>query len=396
MSEAKRRAKRDGHPPHRPLNRGGEGAPAGSRPRPRGGNPGSQEDQVRRAAREAAINEFIAAHAPGPSREQIAGMMVTLCRMARDGTGRGEMKLLERALGELRYAFKTFAPYQHVRKVSIFGSSRTPEVHADYIQAAAFAERMRDQNWMVITGAGDGIMKAGHGGAGREASFGVAIRLPFEQRANTIIADDPKLVNFNYFFTRKLLFMKEASAVALFPGGFGTLDEGFEVLTLVQTGKTPIIPVVLVDAPGGRYWQHWRTYVESELLGSGMISPEDMTLFRLTDDVNVAAAEIFRFYRRYHSMRYVQDRLVLRLLEPLPASMVERLNDEFGDIVSTDRIEATAALPEEADEHPSLPRLALWFNRRNHGRLRQMIDLINSYDEPAAGPAVGATSAARV
>jgi uncharacterized protein (TIGR00730 family) len=353
------------------------------------------DEEVRRAERDAAIIEFVERFAPSANGDLLGSMITNICRLAKDGANRGELKLLNQAIGELRYAFKTFAPYRDIRKVSIFGSSRTPEGHPDYQQAVAFAERMRQENWMVITGAGDGIMKAGHGGAGREASFGVAIRLPFEQKTNTIIADDPKLVNFKYFFTRKLMFLKEASAVALFPGGFGTQDEGFEVLTLVQTGKADLMPVVLVDAPGGTYWQHWRTYVQAELLRTNMISPEDMNLFRLTDDIETAVQEVVRFYRRYHSQRYVRDRLVLRVLEPLPASLLARLNDEFGDIVESGKIESVPAYSEEADDVPHLPRLAMHFNRRSHGRLRQMVDLINSYDLATARvPAGGAPAAA--
>ncbi|MFO0972813.1 MAG: LOG family protein [Phycisphaerae bacterium] len=345
-----------------------------------------EDDAARRALRDAAIRDFVARFCPGPNDELYEDMIKTVCRLARDGTGRGELKILERALAELRYAFKTFAPYRQVRKISIFGSSRTAEHHPEYVQAVAFARRIREENWMVITGAGDGIMKAGHGGAGREASFGVAIRLPFEQATNTIIRDDPKLVNFNYFFTRKLMFMKEASAVALFPGGFGTQDEGFEALTLVQTGKAALIPIVLVDAPGGTYWQHWRTYVQAELLRTNMIGPDDMHLFRLTDNIEVACRDVVRFYRRYHSMRYVRDRLILRLVEPLPAEILQRLNDLYGEICESGAIAPADAASEEADDFPALPRLALRFNRRSHGRLRQMVDLINGYD---LGPSEG-------
>lgn len=330
-------------------------------------------------ARERAINDFLDHYADSPDKDLLAEMLVTVCRLAKDGTDRGELKLLSKAFKELRYAFKVFSAYRHVRKVSIFGSSRTPVGHPDYIQADAFARLMREKKWMVITGAGDGIMRAGHDGAGREASFGVAIRLPFEQRTNPIIADDPKLINFKYFFTRKLLFMKEASAVALFPGGFGTQDEGFEALTLVQTGKTDIIPIVLIDAPGGTYWQHWRTYVSAELLRTGMISPEDMNLFRVTDDVEVAAREIVHFYRRYHSSRYVNGRLVLRLQSPVPDETVERLNDEFSGILVGGRIEQTPGPIEgERGEYPSLPRIVLEFNRRNVGQLRQLINALNN------------------
>lgn len=340
-----------------------------------------------RAARDAAITQFVNQFAAGPHGDLLESMIKTVCRLARDGTERGELKILDSALKELRYAFKVFSPHRQARKVTIFGSARTPENHPEYVQAARFAERMAREEWMTITGAGDGIMKAGHGGAGREASFGVAIRLPFEQATNTVIADDPKLVTFKYFFTRKLMFIKEASAVALFPGGFGTQDEGFEALTLVQTGKATMLPIVLIDAPGGTYWQHWRTYVTAELLRTGMISPEDTSLFHLSDDVEDAAQHILRFYRNYHSSRYVKDRLVLRLNRPLPAAALEVLNSEYADILSSGRIEPVPTADEEHSDHPDRPRLAMSFNRRSHGRLRRMIDRINEFDLEANGAA---------
>jgi hypothetical protein len=336
-----------------------------------------------RAARDAAIEDFVSKYAPGRDADLFTNMLKTVSRMSRDGTGRADVKLVDKALAELRYAFKTFAPYVHIPKVSIFGSSRTPADHPDYIQATTFAERMRQENWMVITGAGDGIMKAGHGGAGVDASFGVAIRLPFEQRTNDIIEGDKKLVNFKYFFTRKLMFTKEAKAVALFPGGFGTQDEGFEVMTLIQTGKATLVPIVLVDAPGGTYWQHWRTYVKAELLHSDMISAEDMNLFKITDNVEDAVQEILTFYRRYHSLRYVKNKLVLRMNGPLPDGALEHLQKEFSDIVNSGTIEASAPLPEEEGEAPGKPRLVLSFNRRSHGRLRKLVDYMNKVDLPA-------------
>lgn len=329
--------------------------------------------------RKQAIEEFLEHWAPGPDKDQLAEMLVTVCRLARDRTGRGELKIINKALKELRYAFKTFAPYQHVRKVSIFGSSRTPESHPEYQAAVCFASRMREENWMVITGAGDGIMRAGHDGAGREASFGVAIRLPLEQQANPFIVDDPKLVNFRYFFTRKLVFVKEASAIALFPGGFGTQDEGFEALTLIQTGKAPVMPIVLVDAPGGIYWQHWRTYVVAELLRTGMISPEDMHLVRITDDIEAAVQEILRFFSRYHSMRFVKDVLVLRLNSPVSDEKLAGLNDGFADLLESARIERSPhALPGEHGEFPDKPRIVMAFNRKSYGRLRLLINAINA------------------
>ncbi|MCG8408097.1 MAG: LOG family protein [Phycisphaerales bacterium] len=337
-----------------------------------------------RAARDKAIQTFVESFAPGRDADLYANMLRTVCRMSRDETSRADVKLCDKALAELRYAFKTFAPYEQIPKVSIFGSSRTPEDHSEYLQAVKFAERMREENWMVITGAGDGIMKAGHGGAGPEASFGVAIRLPFEQRTNDIIEGDKKLVNFKYFFTRKLMFTKEAKAVALLPGGFGTQDEGFEVLTLVQTGKASLVPIVLIDAPGGTYWQHWRTYVKAELLHNDMISAEDMNLIKVTDDVEEAVQEILQFYRRYHSARYVKDKLVIRMNTPLPDGALAEIQKEFSDIVEKGTIEGASPLPEENGEFPEKPRLTLQFNRRSHGRLRQMIDYINHVDMPAA------------
>lgn len=341
--------------------------------------PGSlSEDQ--RADRDAAIAAFVQRWAPGPDAELYANMLKTICRMSRDDISRGDVKLIDRALAELRYAFKIFTPWEQIPKVSIFGSSRTPEGHPEYVQATQFAERMGKANWMVITGAGDGIMKAGHGGAGREASFGVAIRLPFEQRTNTIIEGDKKLVNFKYFFTRKLMFMRMAKAVALFPGGFGTQDEGFEVMTLIQTGKAQLMPLVLLDAPGGTYWQHWRTYIKAELLRTGMISEEDMNLFKLTDDVDVAVNDILHFYRHYHSMRYVGDLLVLRMNKPLPDAALTHIRKEFTQILNSGTFEQTKALEEEGSDVPDKPRLVFAFDRRSHGRLRRMIDYINALD----------------
>lgn len=337
------------------------------------------ENREQRAkARAESIKGFLDTFAPESDHDQLSEMLVTVTRLAADGCGRGELKILNRALKELRYAFKVFAPYKEVRKVSIFGSARTPIEHPAYEQATKFAALIREEGWMVITGAGDGIMRAGHDGATRESSFGVAISLPFEQSANDIIEGDEKLVHFNYFFTRKLLFVKEADAIVLFPGGFGTQDEGFEAMTLVQTGKADPVPIVLCDQPGGTYWQHWRTWVKAELLGNGMIGPEDMGLFYLTDNVQDAVAEITRFYRRFHSSRYVFDRLVLRMKSSLPDEVVARLNKDFPDIVDGDEIrQVREALPEEDGEFADLPRLVFRFNRRSVGRLRFLINAIN-------------------
>ncbi|NOS99310.1 MAG: LOG family protein [Phycisphaerales bacterium] len=344
-------------------------------------NPAFGNRSERSKARADAIDQFLRAFAPCDSQDQLAEMMVTITRLAADGCNRGDVKLLNRALKELRYAFKVFAPFASVPKVSIFGSARTPVGHPQYQQAVKFSCMMREHGWMIITGAGDGIMRAGHDGATREASFGVSISLPFEQTTNDIIAGDAKLVNFKYFFTRKLLFVKEADAIILFPGGYGTQDEGFEALTLIQTGKSEPVPIVLCDEPGGTYWQHWRTWVKAELLANGMISPQDMGLFFLTDRVEDAVNEILRFYRRYHSSRYVQDQFVIRMKSRISDAALQAINDQFPDIVGEDRIrQIDHALPEEEGEYAELARLVFRFDRRSLGRLRFLINAINGAD----------------
>jgi uncharacterized protein (TIGR00730 family) len=299
-----------------------------------------------------------------------------------DDCSTGDLKLLNATLKELRHAFRVFAPWAHVRKVAVFGSARTRSDHGDWEQARRFAERIVAAGWMVITGAGDGIMGAAQGGAGREASFGVNIRLPFEQQANAVIAGDPKLINFRYFFSRKLAFVKNSHAIALFPGGFGTHDEGFEALTLIQTGKSEMLPVLFVDSPGGSYWRDWQEYVHGHLLARGLIGEEDLSLFKVTDDVDEAVAEVVGFYRNYHSSRYVKDALVLRVREVPDAAELAALNDEFGDILTEGAIEVSGALAEERGEAPSFPRVMLRFDRKKMGRLRQLIDRLNALAAP--------------
>ena len=326
-----------------------------------------------------AIREFVAQHAAGTNDDLLARMIHTVCRLADDGASRGDLKILARAIKELRNGFRMFKPYEGIPKVSIFGSARTPENHPQYLEAKRFAQLIQQSGWMIITGAGDGIMRAGHHGATRKASFGVSILLPFEQATNTIIANDEKLVNFKYFFTRKLMFVKEAKAIVLFPGGYGTQDEGFEALTLVQTGKSELVPIVLCDEPGGTYWQHWRTYVKAELLGNGMLDLDDMNLFYLTDSAEEAVAHIHNFYRVYHSSRYVGDRLVIRLNHALTGATLERLNAEFTDIITQGRFEQRdGPLRGEENAYPDLPRLTLHFDRHSIGRLRKLLDLINT------------------
>src|SRR5687768_4037530 len=300
-------------------------------------------------------------------------------KLKRDNTSRGDLKLLSRAIRELRYAFRVFQPYRRRRKVTVFGSARTPSTAPAYVQAAAFGKAMAAHDWMVVTGAAQGIMEAGHVGAGREHSMGINIMLPFEQSANPVIAGDPKLVHMKYFFTRKLMFVKECDAVVCLPGGFGTLDEGLEVLTLLQTGKRDMVPVVFLDAPGGSFWQPFQHFVEETLLKRRMISPEDLSLYLLTDDCDAAVQEILRFYSNYHSMRYVKNKLVLRLQEPPSDALLEEINERFRDILVEGPITIGEPLPEERDEPDllQLPRLIMRFNRRGLGRLRQLIDVLN-------------------
>ncbi len=336
----------------------------------------SREDW--RRGRSEAIKKFIREFAPCENEDLLFYMLVTICRLGADGADRGDLKILNTALKELRYAFKVFRPYQPIPKVSIFGSARTPEDHPQYLEAKKLAELVQRHGWMVITGAGDGIMRAGHHGATRDASFGVAISLPVEQATNAIIADDPKLVNFKYFFTRKLVFVKEADAIVLFPGGFGTQDEGFESLTLVQTLKTSPTPIILCDEPSGTYWAHWMSYVRSELLGNGMVDPGDLDLFVVTDRAEDAVAEILKFYRRYHSSRFVGDQFVVRLNSPLSDETVGEINDTFADILEGGRFgQAPGPLEGEEGAYPDKTRLVFAFNRRSAGRLRLLINSIN-------------------
>ncbi len=300
-------------------------------------------------------------------------------KLQTDQTSRGDLKILSRTLRELRYAFKVFAPYRRDRIVAVFGSARTHPENSAFLQAIEFGRKMAEHSWYVLTGAASGIMEAGHRGAGRKQSMGLNIMLPFEQSSNPVIRGDHKLVHMKYFFTRKLMFVKECDAVCLLPGGFGTLDEGLEVLTLLQTGKRDLVPVVFLDAPGESFWSDWDEFVRKRLLKEGMISPDDLSLYRLTDNADCAVEEILNFYRVFHSMRYVKDLLVFRLKEKISACLLDQINTNFSDILSSGQFTLDEALPEEKDELDlaNLPRLVFHFNRRSLGRLRQLVDELN-------------------
>jgi uncharacterized protein (TIGR00730 family) len=328
----------------------------------------------------AKLQELVENRESYPGSELFLQMFERVFRLVGDETYSADLKMLNHALLELRYAFKVFAPYRSVRKVSVFGSARTGKDRLEYKMANRFSNKVSNRGYMVITGAGPGIMEAAQGGAGRARSFGVNIRLPFESKANEVIENDPKLIHFKYFFTRKVCFLKETDAIVIFPGGFGTHDEAFESLTLVQTGKSDLVPIVFVDRPGGTYWSAWLDYVRTHLRDEGYIDGFDESLFHVTESVEDAVEVVDGFYRNYHSTRYVRPLQVIRMNQPVTDSLLERLNREFSDIVVSGKIERlSAALEAEKDEPKTadLHRIAFRFDRKSYGRLRSLIDVLN-------------------
>jgi uncharacterized protein (TIGR00730 family) len=331
---------------------------------------------------DARVDQLVKDWAGKANPDLIEELIISALRLARHDVSVAELKLQNRVCKELRNAWRVFRPYDNRRKIAVYGSARTAPDMPEAKAAETFARRMVEEGFMVITGAGDGIMGAAQHGAGRDNGFGLNIRLPFEQGANDTIDGDHKLVQFNYFFTRKLTFVKESEAVALFPGGFGTMDEGFEVLTLIQTGKTAILPVVMVDAPGGDYWKTFEQFLRNHLLKRGLISAEDFSLFKVTDDIEEAVHEVKHFYRVFHSYRWVKDRVVFRLQRKLSDTQLSCLNECFGDLVKAGAIVQNGALPEEMDEDTiaHLPRLVFTPHKRNYGRFREFINAINDCD----------------
>jgi uncharacterized protein (TIGR00730 family) len=334
------------------------------------------------------VEEFLALPDSDPQAAILKELLGSVLRLNTARLDMLDLKIIHRSLKEMRYAFRVFKPYRHRRKVSIFGSARLPTDTPLYDLARRVAALLSQQGFMIITGAGDGIMRAANEGAGRENSFGVNILLPFEQEANPSIVDDPKLMTFKYFFTRKLFFARESHASAVFPGGFGTHDECFEILTLLQTGKNNPHPVVMIDVPGGTYWRKWQRFIQEDMLATKLISPDDLHLFRIVDSAEAAVAEIAGFYKTYHSCRFVKGRLVLRLQHPLAATQVDQLNEQLGHLYPGGKVEQRSALPEEADEPELLafPRLVVPYDRRSAGNLRQLIDLINALPSPGPPP----------
>ena len=313
------------------------------------------------------------------NQDQFAGILRTVLKLAADNAERGDLKILSRAMQELRHAFRVFAPYRQARKVSIFGSTRVQENDPYYHLAKGVAKAIAEAGFMVITGAGPGIMQAGHEGAGREKSFGVNIRLPSVQAANPFIRDDPKLMDFHFFFTRKLMFVKEADAVVIFPGGFGTHDELLESITLAQTGKSQLVPIILMDLPDSTYWSRWREFLRENVMSRGYIVENEMTFFKIFTDANAAVNEITRYYRNYHSYRFVKQDLVIRLNHAPSPELIDRLNRDFADIATDGKVRETDRLPDEVEDPDTLHlhRLLVHFNREDFARLRQMIDIIN-------------------
>ena len=305
-------------------------------------------------------------------------IVVSALKVVNDKTNRGDVRMMNTALKELRYSSLVFQPFSNRRKVAVYGSARTSPDNPNYLMAEAFGRRIADDHdYLVITGAGPGIMEAANKGAGKDNSFGVNIRLPFENGANEYLSPG-KVINFKYFFTRKVQFVKESDAFALFPGGFGTLDEAFELLTLIQTGKSDLHPIVMVEAEGTGYWAAWEGLC-NELVQQNMISAADLNLYVITTDLDAAVEEIVRFYRVYHSQRFVGGLLVLRLNTEVSAELLGELTDEFSDIIHSGVIEAIPPTQEEVDtdDFVALPRIAFDFNRHGFGRLRALIDRLN-------------------
>ena len=325
------------------------------------------------------IQALIAVKGGGANEAEVADIIENALKLLTDVKDTGDVRVIQTTLRELRYAFRLFAPYAEKRKVTIFGSARTQPSKPEYQQALEFGQKISAAGFMVITGAGGGIMHAGHAGAGPENSFGANIRLPWEQSANPVISQDKKLVTFKYFFTRKLIFIRHSDAIALFPGGFGTMDEGYEALTLMQTGKSQLMPLVLVDKPGGTYWKTWNKHIREHLLRDQLISPDDLNLYQITDSADEAVKIITRFYRNFHSTRFVKDLFVIRLKHEPSESAIAAMNEDFADIINGEPIHVIPPTPEEmADtQHLDLPRIAFGFNRHDYGRLRQLIDVLN-------------------
>lgn len=319
-------------------------------------------------------------------RDLLFELLTSVVRMGREGVDRGDLKIANSTLKEMRYAFHVFDPYRQVRKAAMFGSARTAPDEPAYVAAQQLGRRLAEAGWMVITGGGPGIMTAGVEGAGPENSFAVSIVLPFEPAGAGPLVSDGKVINFRYFFTRKLTFMKESSAYVLLPGGFGTMDEAFELLTLLQTGREVPAPVVLFEPVGDAYWRSFRHFLEVELLDAGLINRDDLELFHITSDVEDAVDYLTRFYRVFHSLRHVGGRLVLRLEHDVTDADLAALNRDFADIVATGEIERCEPARVEVVDDDALDKARLRFRFVNarYARLHALIRRLNELEPPPA------------
>lgn len=329
-----------------------------------------------------AIDNIMEMAGPVSHPEIVREMIIAALKAGREDEEKADLKLMNTTLKEMRFTAKIFGPYRYVKKVTVFGSARTAPDEFIYGMARDFGRRLAEAGYMVITGGGAGIMQAVNEGAGPEMSFGVNIRLPFEQRPNPVLEGNPRLITYKYFFNRKVAFIKEAHAVALFPGGFGTLDEAMETLTLVQTGKRNPIPLVLVDEPGGEYWSRWVHFFNDELLERGYIEASDFNIFKRAVSVDDAVSYIDHFYRRYHSLRYIDQHLVIRMNSPLPDRAADELIRQFSHMLLPGGSIRPSGPFEAEDDEPELkdlPRLVVDFNRKDFGELRSLIDAINGY-----------------
>src|SRR5260221_9188205 len=325
------------------------------------------------------IQELIDYKGGGYNQESVADIVENALKLLTDVKDSGDVRVIQTAERELRYALLIFAPFSDTRKVTIFGSARTQPSRMEYQQGVEFGRKIAEAGFMVITGAGGGIMQAGHEGAGPEKSLGANIRLHWEQSANPVIREDKKLITFKYFFTRKLIFIRHSDAIALFPGGFGTMDEGYEALTLMQTGKSQLMPLVLIDRPGGTYWKTWDKHVREHLLRDQLVSPDDLCLYQITDDTTQAVKMITRFYRNFVSTRFVKDLFVIRLKHAPTDSSIGAMHEDFADIITGPEIRRIVPTPEEVEDNDrlDLPRIAFGFNRRDYGRLRELVGGVN-------------------
>lgn len=339
-----------------------------------------KEYEIGDKAADSLINELARKIGSAETGHLLREILTTVVKLGMESKDKGDLKLVNNALKELRYSFKVFSPYRNVKKVIIFGSARSKNTSPEYKMAEDFARKITGKGYMVVTGGGSGVMEGGNKGARAGKEFALNIRLPFEQKPNPYIDEKEKIINFKYFFTRKLIFMKETDATTLFPGGFGTNDEGFEALTLIQTGKSKPRPIVMMEPKGSTYWASWKRFINNEFVKNGYIDKEDFNLFYISKDTDDAIKYIEDFYKIYHSIRYISGLTILRLNKKLSPEALQFINREFKDILTGGEIRLSPPMKEEVQrgEYPGLPRLVMNFNLRDYGRLCKMIRVINS------------------